>query len=158
LTVKLGDTLDVALEMKHLGESTVEISAALHTYLGVGAIERTRVDGLAETDYHDSLDDHQKKRQEGTLIFDREVDRIYLAEGTVQVADPVWHRTLDIAKSGSRATVVWNPWIEKSKRLVDLPDEAYHGFLCIEAANAGGEIVRLGPNGIHTLRQVIRVG
>jgi glucose-6-phosphate 1-epimerase len=157
LAVHLGETLTVELEMKHFGAADVEITAALHTYLGVGAIEQTRVEGLADTPYLDSLEDHRKKREEGALIFDREVDRIYLAEGAVQVLDPVWHRTLEIGKSGSRATVVWNPGIEKSRRLADLPDDAYHGFLCIEAANAGEEVVRLKPNGTHVLRQVIRV-
>jgi glucose-6-phosphate 1-epimerase len=157
LTVHMGATLMVALEMKHLGDTTVEITAALHTYLGVGAIEQTCVEGLAGSHYLDSLDDHRKVLQEGAVNFDREVDRIYLADGAVQVVDPVWRRTLDIDKSGSRATVVWNPWIEKSKRLADLPDDAYHGFLCIEAANTGEEVVRLEPSATHTLRQVIRV-
>ncbi len=158
LNVHLGETLAVALEMKHLGESTVEISAALHTYLRVGAIEQTRVEGLAGSHYLDSLDDHRKRSQVGAVIFDREVDRVYLADGDVRVADPVWQRTLDIDKSGSRATVVWNPWIEKSKRLADLPDDAYHDFLCIEAANTSGDVVRLAPQGTHLLRQMIRVG
>jgi glucose-6-phosphate 1-epimerase len=158
LNVHLGETLAVALEMKHLGESTVEISAALHTYLRVGAIEQTRVEGLAGSHYLDSLDDHRKRSQVGAVIFDREVDRVYLAEGDVRVVDPVWHRTLDIDKSGSRATVVWNPCIEKSKRLADLPDDAYHDFLCIEAANTSGDVVRLAPQGTHLLRQMIRVG
>jgi len=158
LNVHLGETLAVALEMKHLGESTVEISAALHTYLRVGAIEQTRVEGLAGSHYLDSLDDHQKRSQVGAVIFDREVDRIYLAEGDVRVVDPIWHRTLDIDKSGSRATVVWNTWIEKSKRLADLSDDAYHDFLCIEAANTSVDVVRLAPQGTHLLRQMIRVG
>ena len=158
LNVHLGETLAVALEMKHLGESTVEISAALHTYLRVGAIEQTRVEGLAGSHYLDSLDDHRKRSQVGAVIFDREVDRVYLADGDVRVVDPVWHRTLDIDKSGSRATVVWNPWIEKSKRLADLSDDAYHDFLCIEAANTSGDVVRLAPQGTHLLRQMIRVG
>jgi glucose-6-phosphate 1-epimerase len=158
LNVHLGETLAVALEMKHLGESTVEISAALHTYLRVGAIEQTRVEGLAGSHYLDSLDDHRKRSQVGAVSFDREVDRVYLADGDVRVVDPVWQRTLDIDKSGSRATVVWNPWIEKSKRLADLPDDAYHDFLCIEAANTSGDVVRLAPQGTHLLRQMIRVG
>ena len=158
LNVHRGETLAVALEMKHLGESTVEITAALHTYLRVGAIEQTRVEGLAGSHYLDSLDDHRKRSQVGAVIFDREVDRVYLADGDVRVVDPVWQRTLDIDKSGSRATVVWNPWIEKSKRLADLPDDAYHDFLCIEAANTSGDVVRLAPQGTHLLRQMVRVG
>ncbi len=158
LSVSLGEILTVNLEMKHFGDTTVEITAALHTYLSVGAIEQTRVEGLAGSHYLDSLDAHRRKSQEGAVTFDREVDRVYLANGAVQVVDPVWHRTLDIEKSGSRATVVWNPWIEKSKRLADLPDDAYHDFLCIEAANTGGDVVKLAPNGTHMLGQVIRVG
>lgn len=157
LVVKMGSTLDVTLEMKHLGTSSVEITSALHTYLSVAAIEQTRVQGLAGAPYLDTIDGHQVKRQEGEVIFDREVDRIYTSEGAVQVLDRASPRTLAVSKSGSRATVVWNPWIEKSKRLTDLPDEAYHGFLCIEAANAGENVVRLDPQGKHRLGQVIRV-
>ncbi len=157
LMVKMGATLSVTLDMKHLGTSSVEITAALHTYLSVGAIEQTRVEGLAGALYLDSLDDHQAKNQQGEVIFDREVDRIYNSEGAVHVRDRASGRTLEISKSGSRATVVWNPWIEKSKRLPDLPDEAYHGFLCIEAANAGEDVVTLKPQGKHRLGQVIRV-
>ncbi len=157
LVVKMGSTLDVTLEMKHLGTSTVEITAALHTYLSVAAIEQTCVQGLAGALYVDTIDNHQVKRQEGEVIFDREVDRIYTSEGAVHVLDGASPRTLEVSKSGSRATVVWNPWIEKSKRLTDLPDEAYHGFLCIEAANAGEDVVRLEPQENHRLGQVIRV-
>lgn len=157
LTVKMGETLAVALEMKHLGQSSVEITAALHTYLGVGAIEQTIVEGLADTPYLDSLDEHRVMHQEGAVIFDREVDRIYLSDGIVQVVDRVWKRTLEIGKSGSRATVVWNPWIEKSRRLADLPDDAYHHFLCIEAANTGDDVITLEPQGSHLLQQEIRL-
>jgi len=157
LMVKMGSTLAVTLEMKHLGISSVDITAALHTYLSVAAIEQTSVEGLAGVLYLDTIDDHQVKSQKGEVIFDREVDRIYNSEGAVQVLDRASERTLEISKFGSRATVVWNPWIEKSKRLTDLPDDAYHGFLCIEAANAGEDVVRLEPQEVHRLGQAIRV-
>ena len=158
LTVKMGTSLSIALEMKHLGESSVEITAALHTYLSVGAIGQTVVRGLGGTTYLDSLDNHQERLQDGDVIFDREVDRIYLSDGAVQVVDPTWNRKLEVTKSGSRATVVWNPWIEKSQRLADLPDDAYQRFLCIEAANTGEDVVTLETQGTHVLSQVIRVG
>ena len=35
--------------------------------------------------------------------------------------------------------------------LADLPDNAYHGFLCVEAANAGDSAVTVMPGGKHVL-------
>lgn len=151
LTVAMGKTLDVSLRMKHLGTTSVEVTGALHTYLTVGAIERTTVTGLDGTQYSDTIDHNKVKPQQGDIRFSEEVDRVYHSKTPVSVVDDSWNRTLEISKTGSAATVVWNPWIEKSKRLNDLPDEAYHGFLCIEAANAGDDVVKLAPGGEHVL-------
>ncbi len=155
LTVAMGDTLWVALSMEHRGTEPVEITGALHTYLTVGAIEQTSVLGLESATYLDSLDHHGRKPQHGAVIFDREVDRIYEGTSKVRAEDKAWAREIAVSKSGSAATVVWNPWIEKSKRLSDLPDEAYHGFLCIEAANAGEDVIRLQPGQKHMLAQTL---
>lgn len=151
LTVRMGLALDVSLRMKHLGAEAATFTGALHTYLTVGAIEQTKVLDLAGTSYSDTIDSGKVKPQLGDVIFDREVDRVYHSSTPVRVMDAAWNRTLEISKIGSAATVVWNPWIEKSMRLTDLPDEAYHGFLCIEAANAGNDIVRLEPGAEHVL-------
>ena len=59
-----------------------------------------------------------------------------ISDAAVEVDDVAGARTLVIEKSGSRSTVVWNPWIEKVKRLADLPDGDYPRFLCIEPTNA----------------------
>ena len=82
---------------------------------------------------------------------------MYISDATVIVHDPLWKRELVIEKAGSLATVVWNPWIEKSKRLADLPDEAYPEFLCIEAANAGEDVITVAPGQEHLLMQRIEV-
>jgi glucose-6-phosphate 1-epimerase len=155
LTIAMGDTLWVALSMEHRGSEPVEITGALHTYLTVGAIEQTSVLGLESATYLDSLENHARKSQQGAVVFDREVDRIYESKDKVRVEDQAWQRDILVSKTGSAATVVWNPWIEKSKRLADLPDEAYHGFLCIEAANAGDDIIRLQPGQKHLLSQTL---
>jgi len=63
---------------------------------------------------------------------------------------------MEIAKSGSLSTVVWNPWSAKAKRLSDFPDDGYRAMLCIETANAAGNAVTVGPGETHTLAVHIR--
>jgi glucose-6-phosphate 1-epimerase len=53
--------------------------------------------------------------------------------------------------SGSASVVVWNPWQDKAARLADLPDEGWHDFVCIEAANAGEDSRLLQAGDSHTL-------
>jgi glucose-6-phosphate 1-epimerase len=55
------------------------------------------------------------------------------------------------AVSGSASVVVWNPWQDKAARLADLPDEGWHDFVCIEAANAGEDSRLLQAGDSHTL-------
>ncbi|MFM7604052.1 MAG: hypothetical protein ACKO8Z_02490, partial [Prosthecobacter sp.] len=83
--------------------------------------------------------------------IDQEVDRLYTSDASVIVDDPMMHRELRIEKAGSLSTVVWNPWIEKSTRLADLPDEAYPDFVCVETTNAGEDAVALQPGETHLL-------
>lgn len=136
---------------ENLGDTAFILTEALHTYLTVGDIQKVTVRGLAETRYLDTVGERTLRDQEGDITFDREVDRQYDSTGGVIVDDQAFGRNLVVNKLGSGTTVVWNPWIEKSKRLADLPDEAYHGFLCVEAANAGDRAVTVQPGGRHVL-------
>lgn len=151
LGVSLGAALEVSLMTENLGDAPFQVTEALHTYLTVGDIAQVTVKGLAETKYLDTVGERTMREQEGDILFDREVDRQYDSTGGVIVEDRANARNLVVNKLGSSTTVVWNPWIEKSKRLSDLPDEAYHGFLCVEAANAGDAGVTVMPGGRHVL-------
>jgi len=157
LGVSIGERLEVSLMTHNTGGEAFEIAEALHTYLSVGDIAQVVVRGLDTSRYLDTVGERTMRQQEGPVTFDREVDRQYAATGGVIVEDPAWNRRLVIDKLGSGTTVVWNPWIEKSKRLADLPDEAYHGFLCIEAANAGESALRIAPGGQHVISTTVSV-
>lgn len=61
------------------GNSEMSFTAALHTYFAVGSIDGVTVEGLSGVTYVDSLAGGAKVLQEGPVVFDREVDRIYLA-------------------------------------------------------------------------------
>jgi glucose-6-phosphate 1-epimerase len=157
LTVVMGAELYVTLRVQHMGHEAATYSGALHTYLTVGDINQTEVTGLEGTTYLDTLDAAKPKPQDGPVRFAEEVDRVYLSSGPVKVHDAAWNRVLEVSNTGSASAVVWNPWIEKSKRLNDLPDEAYLGFLCIEAANAGPDVITLESGQEHVLGTHVRV-
>lgn len=157
LGMSFSEKLEVSLITQNTGRDAMVITEALHTYLSVGDISKVTVRGLAEAKYLDTVGTPTMREQEGDITFDREVDRQYASPGGVVVDDPAWGRKLTINKLGSGTTVVWNPWIEKSKRLADLPDEAYHSFLCVEAANAGESAVRIAPGGQHVIVTMVSV-
>ncbi len=87
-----------------------------------------------------------------------ETDRVYTkTRTTVIVDDPALKRRLNIAKEGSDATVIWNPWIAKAKAMPDFGDEEFTRMLCVETANVGDELVTLPPGETHEMRAAIGV-
>lgn len=151
LHVSMGLELSVGLEVTNTDAKPWSMAAALHSYFSVGDVRQITLHGLHGTQYVEGRLSPDKRPQDGPLVIDQEVDRLYASDATVIVDDPVMQRELRIEKAGSLSTVVWNPWIEKSKRLSDLPDEAYPEFVCVETTNAGDDTVTLEPGESHLL-------
>ena len=157
LRVRIGRELEVALAVRNTGRQPWTMTGALHSYFHVADVTKAVIHGLAGADYIERRLSSDWRHQDGPVRIDQEVDRIYTSAATVEVEDVAGSRTLVIEKAGSNSTVVWNPWIEKSKRLADLPDDDYPRFLCIETTNAGADIITVPPGGSHTLLARIRV-
>jgi glucose-6-phosphate 1-epimerase len=157
IAVTVGRELQVELTSRNPGPEPWTCTAALHTYLSVGGVAQIAVQGLDGCRYvEDKAAGVQIQR--GPVTFDREVDRLYSGTtATCAVEDPVLKRRIRIAKAGSRSTVVWNPWIDKSRRMPDFGDEEYHGMVCVETANAGEDVITVPPGGSHSLKAVISV-
>lgn len=153
----MGAMLSIELNITNIGESEWSMTGALHTYLCVDDVREAAVMGLDDSYYVESRLAPDRIEQSGPIHFDREVDRLYDSRDTVRLMDRKGRRIIVVDKGGSRATVIWNPWIEKSQRLTDLPDDAFPYFVCIEAANAGHQIVTIGPSEEHTLSQRLRL-
>jgi len=157
LRVVLDTTLRVELTTRNRDKESVIITEALHTYLAVRDIHHTTVVGLDGQRFFDALTRQDHPAQKGAIHFHNETDRVYHdAKPECSVSDPGIGRQIVIAKRGSHSTVVWNPWIEKSKKLTDFGDNEYTSMVCVETANAMQAAVSLPPGEEHTIALVLR--
>lgn len=159
LVASLGVTLNLTLEVKNVDDTAFEYEAALHTYLTVSDVEKVKITGLEGTRFLDKVDGGKEKTL-GTdaLVLSGETDRVFLNTRTaVVVEDPGLQRTLRIEKTGSSATVVWNPWLVKASAMADLGGDAWRSFVCVEAANVQPAPVPLSPGATHAMTTRITV-
>lgn len=150
--VTVGTALTVELLTTNTGRETFTLGQALHTYFEIGDIHRLSVLGLDGCDYLDKVDGGKRKTQQGAVTFDGETDRIYLGTGNrCEIRDPALNRSIVIQSSGSRSTVVWNPWNEKADKMGDFGPEGWTGMVCVETANAADDVRSLAPGEQHRL-------
>jgi D-hexose-6-phosphate mutarotase len=158
LTVVVGNDLSLALEMQNLGAAACTVTAALHSYFNVADISKVDILGLEGLGYIDQLRNNQRLMQSGPIRFDGEIDRIYCpASADELLHDTLLKRKIRLRKTGSRSTVIWNPWITKANSMGDLEQGGYRHMVCIETSNAADDIVQLAPNMSHELGVVISV-
>jgi glucose-6-phosphate 1-epimerase len=157
--VCFGAALTMELEMRNESSADFVFEEALHSYFSIADIGRASVTGLEGTTYIDKTDGFKRKPQGDEAVrVAKETDQVHLSTGsTCVVRDPVWERSIVIEKSGSSSTVVWNPWIEKTKGMSDMAPEEWREMICVETANAADNAVHLAPGASHTLRAVFRV-
>lgn len=156
LSVSVDSVCTVALTVTNTGTDAFDYEAALHTYLHVGDIHQVAVTGLDGADYFDKVL-QTNARQHGPITFSGETDRVYTSTATVLVHDAGLERTLQVEKSGSPTTVVWNPWIEKAGAMPDFGDDEWRQMVCVETAAVGDDSVRLQPGAAYTLSTTIRI-
>ncbi len=154
-TLRAGAKLEATLKVSNTGDAPFTYTGALHTYLSVSKITDVKVQGLDGVEFTNSIDG-SKHVQKGPVEFGFELDRLYFPTSSdCVVEDPGWGRKIKVQRTGSCSAVVWNPWIEKSKRLADFGDEEYWGMLCVEAANAGGDAVSVAPGASFALGTIV---
>jgi glucose-6-phosphate 1-epimerase len=153
-----GRELSLELVLTNTGAAALRFEEALHAYHRVGHIEKARVRGLDGVQYLDKTERNRKKTQHGDIVIVAETDRVYLnTQEAVELNDPVLHRRTRVEKQHSRATVVWNPWVEKARALSDLGDDEWMRMICIETSNVSDFAVDLGPGEQHTMKAIVSV-
>ncbi|WP_305955986.1 D-hexose-6-phosphate mutarotase [Pseudomonas sp. Hp2] len=161
--LRIGRTLEQELVTENTSTAPARFTQALHNYFRVGDALKVDVQGLDGLDYLDKYENYATAhRQQGdwNLRDPRDPgrsDRIYTgAGGRYTLVDPVLGRRIAIATEGSRTLVAWNPGEDAGRKMADV-GEHWREYVCLEAANAGPDVIELAPGGRHTLKQTIAV-
>lgn len=165
--ITLGQALSQTLHTRNLGQETFHLTQALHNYFAVSDAARIVIEGLAGLTYQDRLRALATDVQPGLFSLEHACDRTYFhtaATGeSAQPAhryllhDPAWRRRIAIDTQGSDSVVVWNPGGEGARNIADMPDDDWRNFFCIEAANAGPDVIALTPGAEHRLTQILSI-
>ena len=157
IDITVSDLLQIKLSATNTDHEPFICGGALHSYFNISSISNIMIQGLAGCPYIDKVDQGRRKMQDGAVSIQRETDRIYLdTEAECIIEDSGLHRCIGIAKGGSRTTVVWNPWIDKARRMKDFGDDEYNHMVCVETVNAETDVISLAPGDTHTLEAIIR--
>ena len=151
--VTVAESLSMELAVTNTGGQDATIETCLHTYFKIGAIDAISITGLSGVNYLDKLTGTSATDAPGPIHIAGEVDRIYLDTATaVEIEDPALGRKIRIATTGSNSTVVWNPWIEKSRRMPDFGDDEYLQMVCVESGNVAKNQITLTAGGRAVLK------
>ena len=161
-TLQLGRELRQSLSTRNEGATRVAFTEAMHSYFRVGDAARVQVKGLAGLEYADKFDGATHTQVGDWNLQDPRdpgrSDRIYHRAGnTFELIDPALGRRIELTTSGSHSLVVWNPGVSGIVAISDAPDQSWRDFVCLEASNAGEDVIQLEPGQTHVLQQTIAI-
>ncbi|MCC7633383.1 lytic murein transglycosylase [Stenotrophomonas rhizophila] len=163
MQLRIGRTLEQRLLTENTGSQPLSFTQALHNYFQVGDALQVSVEGLDGLTYLDKFENYatpRVQRGDWSLRDPRDPgrsDRIYThAGGRYVLKDPTLKRRIEISTEGSRSLVAWNPGQAGAAKMVDV-GAGWRNYVCLEAANAGPDVVTLAPGARHALVQTFRV-
>lgn len=152
LEMSIGNKLNLQLTTTNQSQRPVHFTQALHSYFAVSHIDQVSVQNLENAEFTDTLNHWLRISEPQALSIQQETDRIYHnTPQSIQIHDSGWQRRINVQSQHGKSAVVWNPWIEKSKRLSQFADDAYTRMLCIESANVLDDSIHLSPGESFTL-------
>ena len=174
MQLRIGGTLEQRLTTTNASAQPVRFSEALHNYFRVSDVAKVHIEGLAGRVFLDKNDDGNQHVQQGHWTLDDRrdpgrSDRLFPGagagggagggdgtRGSYRLVDPGLRRRIDLAVRNANTAVVWNPGEAAAARMADVGAH-WRQFVCLEAANAGPDLVELAPGASHTLQQTITV-
>lgn len=141
LTVELGDKLRLSLRVTNEGQETMPLSFALHSYFSVGEVQSVSIDGIDGREYLDNCQGLARFVQHDSLVFDREIDRVFeSAAGKQAIIDG--GRKITIEGEGCDTVVIWNPGAELAGAMSDVGSQ-YQRYVCVERGMAFADELEL---------------
>ena len=160
MQLRIGRTLEQRLLTQNTSAQPVRFTEALHNYFRVADVEQVRIEGLDGLPFLDKNDGGNRHVQQGewTLHDPRDpgrADRLFPgAGGSYRIVDPGLRRRIDLQVRDGRTAIVWNPGEAGAARMADIGPH-WRQFVCLEAGNAGPDVVELAPGATHVLEQTI---
>lgn len=152
LEATVGKALRVELVTANTGKSAFELGEALHTYFQISDVANMTIRGLENCEYLDKVKDFSRFTQQGGILIESEVDRVYVnTTADCVIEDKGLKRAIRIAKQSSKSTVVWNPWTEKAEKMGDFGPALHRDMVCVESGNALENVITLQPGETHRL-------
>ena len=127
---RLGQHCEIELE----AHGDFEATAALHSYFTVSDISGIEVSGLGET-YIDKVNQGEIGSSDGRQRYPGRIDRIFTeAEDCSVINDPAAQCQIEVYHHHHSDVVTWNPGVELSCSMADMPNEGYKTMVCVETA------------------------
>jgi D-hexose-6-phosphate mutarotase len=146
--VTVSDALTMALVTRDPGTAERRFENCLHTYFHVGDIDAVTVTGLERAPFDDfafAASGARRVDDETALRIFQETNRVYPDNtNPVEVHDRSVGRVIRVEKSGSRSTVVWNPWTTQ-KMPDDFDPVEFRQMVCVESGNVKQNTAVLRP-------------
>ncbi len=146
------ESLKLSLQVTNTGPEVFRFEEALHTYFLVHDVRQAEICGLEEAPYLDKNNPTDFLVGDfAPLHIDGPIDRVYKSAANVTIVDAGLGRVIQVEKSGSATTVIWNPGAKAAAKLYDLKNDDWQHFICLETANALDDIVVLHPGQSHEM-------
>lgn len=161
-------SLSIRLDVQNTDQAAWAMTCALHSYLQVDDVTHTVLSGLQGLACWDALADTRFVQAPGDVDFaattEQGFDRVFSTPGAagtlLQLHQPdlPTGRRLEIAHSSTASEiVVWNPGLQLSHSLADMPDDGWRQMLCVEAASIDTPVL-LAPGQQWSISQTLSLG
>ncbi|RLT35240.1 MAG: D-hexose-6-phosphate mutarotase [Chloroflexi bacterium] len=151
-----GNRLHMAFAVTNTGDADFTFSGALHTYLRLGDVHNTTVEGFAGLPYKNTFSGQMEAPQIEPLTHFGPEGAGRVCYGAQDVIVREGRRAITLTNENFPDIVLWNPGTERAARIPDLEPDGYRHMLCIEAGVVGTP-VRLSPGQSWKGGQIVEV-